>query len=825
MKTRKIQLKIDSLITAIALILAVICLSMISKLTIDSSTEVFMPINSEAVKTNDIIESEFGSLDAIILGIVNEKNSILNSNSLLLIDSLTNQIEMLDGVNSVNSITNLSHIEDDEFGLEVVPLYEGADTKSIKMMSNKLNNWPEIYEGTFISKDKTMASIIITIDKEIEYSKQKDLIDSILSFTKENSHNSEEFLLIGIPIVKQQINESLVSDMIRLSPIVGLLILLVLALTLKKISGVFLPLLTLFLSASYIIGIMVIFNITFTMATMLVPVLLLIVASAYTIHVMSHFYEEILSYNGHITFSQIMVIINSVIIKNKKPIILAGLTTAAGFLAQLTSPLSPFRMFGLLSAIGVIISQIASLFLLPSFLRLTYRNGINKEIITKWKIRDEKGFKQVFSKYISNLVINHKKSIILLSLILATITIILVPNIKSGTNMINFFRKDSTIVKHTNLYNEKMAGSGVLNIMISNKSEKRILNPTFLNALENFEKEIEQFSQVGKIRTIVLYVTRMNYLLNQKSIPYQKSDKVEKEFDFFSDSFSLEDNTTEIIEIQTNQNDIEYDTETFREIPTDPLKYGLESEEDLTNLISQYLVLYSGNLEYLINDSIEPDKTNITITLYDTEREKVSQVIDFIYKYWSNYTDYEIAVGGGEAISLALTELVTKSQIYSLIASLFIIFCILSVLFKSIKIGLIGLIPVGFALMGIFLTMSLLAIPLDIVTSLLAALAIGIGVDYAIHYISAYRRIVKINKEISFYNSIMNTTGNAIIINMLSITLGFVGLSFSKFIPIQQMGILFCISMFAAGISSITVLPIALSLFDNQIIRKVKNEK
>lgn len=315
----------------------------------------------------------------------------------------------------------------------------------------------------------------------------------------------------------------------------------------------------------------------------------------------------------------------------------------------------------------------------------------------------------------------------------------------------------------------------------------------------------------------------MNYMMNKQTIPYQKSTQQDVSFDFFSDSFGFDQSAVEE-ELTIEQETPSFDIETFREIPSDPLKYGLESEEDLTNLISQYLVLYSGNLDMLINDTLEPDKTNITIMVKDTSVQSLTELTDFIQAYWNNSTEYHIAIGGGEAISLALTKLVTKSQIYSLIASLLIVFVLLALLFKSIKIGFIGLIPVAFALMGIFASMSLLSIPLDIITSLLAALAIGIGVDYAIHYISAYKRIERTNGEKTFYLAIMNTTGRAIMINMISVTLGFAGLTFSRFIPIQQMGILFCISMFFAGISSITILPIALSLLDTHNKKKEIHE-
>ena len=710
MKTKRMLLIRDLLVTLIALSLSIISISMISKLSVDSSTEAFIPSQSEVVKINETIEKEFGSLDALVLTVRNENGSIINAKSLTLVETLTNKFETLEGVSSVLSITNLDHIGSDDFGMKVVPLFSGTTENALNEMKERLESWEEIYENSLISENQKMTSIVVTMDNNLNSDDQKKLMDSINQLSAESGHNGETFSLIGLPVVKQQINTSLVSDMTILAPIVGFLIILVLAFSFKKIAGVLLPLITLFFSASIVVALMIIFDITFTMATMLVPVLLLIVASAYAIHVMSHFYEELLVTDGPLSFDEVSSIISSVIKKNRMPIILAGITTAAGFIAQLTSPLSPFRMFGLLSAFGVVVSQFASLFLLPSLLRLTYRNGIKKEAIIAWKKKEEKGSKHILSHAISHIVMYHKKTFIVISLILAIFTITIIPNIESGTNMLNFFKKNSKIVQDTTRYNEEMGGSGVIHVMITRENGERILHPSFLQKLEIFEMEAKQYPQVGKVQTIIPYIKRMNYMMNKQTIPYQKSTQQDVSFDFFSDSFGFDQSAVEE-ELTIEQETPSFDIETFREIPSDPLKYGLESEEDLTNLISQYLVLYSGNLDMLINDTLEPDKTNITIMVKDTSVQSLTELTDFIQAYWNNSTEYHIAIGGGEAISLALTKLVTKSQIYSLIASLLIVFVLLALLFKSIKIGFIGLIPVAFALMGIFASMSLIIYP------------------------------------------------------------------------------------------------------------------
>ena len=203
----------------------------------------------------------------------------------------------------------------------------------------------------------------------------------------------------------------------------------------------------------------------------------------------------------------------------------------------------------------------------------------------------------------------------------------------------------------------------------------------------------------------------------------------------------------------------------------------------------------------------------MTIQLQKSDTTTLREVHSAVTAFWdANVPEgWEYALGGGEAIGLALTDLITRSQIYSLAGALLIVWLLVSIIFRSPLAGLIALIPVAFALMGIFIFMALLGINLDVITSLLAALAIGIGVDYAIHFLSACRRLSYSTGPNKGLGVVMRTTGRAIVINAASVTIGFSGLLFSRFIPIQQMGILFCVSMVFAGLSSLTVLPMVLN--------------
>lgn len=808
-----------------ALLLAVLSLSSLGNLVVDSSTDVFLPDQAPVVAVNREIERKFGSMDAIIVGISLDDGTILNQSSLTLIDELTGQIETLNGVKTVVSLTNTEHMQAGPDGFEAVPLFTGTGGSALALLNERLESWPEVYNGNLISGDRSMAAIIVQPQATLEHEAQEVLLDSIQHAIASLPQNGETFSIVGLPVVKQEINRSLLSDMAILAPIVGLLIILVLFFSFRRMAGIVLPIIGLVISAAVTLGIMALFSITFTLATMLVPVLLLIVGSAYAIHVMSHFYEEVTRLNRPVDSHQTRSIIADVSHRNRMPIIMAGATTAAGFIAQFTSPLLPFRTFGLLSAIGVVLSQLSSLYLLPALLRITYRNGIDPVRIhaERDQLREFKGH-PVFSIF-ENIAVRGRIPLTILSLVFAGLTIALVPTIETGTNMLDFFTPSSRLVQDTKRFNESMNGSGILTVMIDGTEGASVLDPEFLVSLDRFTSELESMAAVGSVQTITPYLKRMNMIMNQDIPPYslQKADDVD--FDFFGgsfgsdDTFGFEDAFSENAESHAVAET--WDPETYREIPLEPAKYGKETTEELVNLISQYLLLYSGNLDTFIDDDLEPSATLVTIQLQQSSTQTLRDTTAAIERYWNEYlpTGWHLSIGGGEAISLALTDLVTQSQIYSLVGALLIVWLLVSIIFKSPIAGLIGLIPVVFALAGIFSFMAILKIHLDIITSLLAALAIGIGVDYAIHFLAACKRqACNTGIHDGGLRTVMHTTGRAIVINATSVTVGFSGLIFSRFIPIQQMGILFCVSMVFAGLSSLTVLPMVLHTFNPKFI-------
>ncbi len=267
----------------------------------------------------------------------------------------------------------------------------------------------------------------------------------------------------------------------------------------------------------------------------------------------------------------------------------------------------------------------------------------------------------------------------------------------------------------------------------------------------------------------------------------------------------------------------------YYEIPYKPAKYPVETQEELKNLISQYLLLYSGSLDNYANDSLEPSKIRTLVQLKTHSTHVTDEIIKDIHQYAAEHLPkgYSLECTGIAEMENALTKMVTKSQITSLLTALVIVFLIVAFSFRSPVAGIFGVIPLGLAILINFGIMGLTGIKLDIITAIIASVAIGIGVDYTIHFLTNYHQErLKTDDLAEVSRNTLLLSGRAIIINAISVALGFVVLILSEFVVLRYIGILVAIIMITSSMAAMTVLPVLLNTFKPAFIsRPVKNRK
>ena len=166
-----------------------------------------------------------------------------------------------------------------------------------------------------------------------------------------------------------------------------------------------------------------------------------------------------------------------------------------------------------------------------------------------------------------------------------------------------------------------------------------------------------------------------------------------------------------------------------------------------------------------------------------------------------------------------LVIMVVRSSALSIIFSLIIIGIIASIFFKRILWGILAVVPLSSAVIINFGFMGYFGIELSHITALLSSVIIGVGVDFAIHYISQYRRLSKSTDIKKLSRSVVDDVGYPIILDAAS-NMGFGALLFSAFVPIKYIGGLMVFAMISTSLGTLTVLAASAELLKNRLVNK-----
>jgi predicted RND superfamily exporter protein len=268
-----------------------------------------------------------------------------------------------------------------------------------------------------------------------------------------------------------------------------------------------------------------------------------------------------------------------------------------------------------------------------------------------------------------------------------------------------------------------------------------------------------------------------------------------------------------------------YEGAAYYEIPADPARYGKTESAQLSSLVSNYLVLLSGSIDDYANDPLEPTAIRTTVQLRTTGDADTKAAVAKMRAYIdANFPDtVRVKIGGTALIESALSGLVVQSQVISVAVSILMVFIIIALSNKSLIAGLVGSVPLLISILIDFAVMGFAGIKLNLGTSLVASLAVGIGIDYTVHFIDAYKREYLAsgdgaNGGADFLFRAFATSGKAIIINAVSVGAGFAVLALSRFTILADLGLLIALTMFTSALISLTVIPVLLSVLKPKFI-------
>lgn len=705
-------------------------------LQINSDIISYLPESDPVVKLFNYIGEEYGGTSLAMVAL--ETDDIFNKDTIERLSHLTSQFKVVEGVSYVTSLANVLDIRSDERGIEIGRLIDEYDLPQTSTELQNLKNYTlskDMYRGKLISDDSEATLIICRLREGADTIKTAQLLKEIV----EKSNIKEKVYYGGIPFQMIDISDIILSDLTFLIPLILFIMLISLFISFRTLRGIFLPIISVSISTIWTLGIMSILKIPFTAISDIIPVILIAVGSAYSIHVVSKFDEDI-ERNGD-RIKQLENALSEVSI----PVILAGITTIAGFIAFVFgSYLRMIREFGMFSSLGVLFALITSITFVPSLLSILPDK--KKAGFVNGNIKKEKGITRLMDK-IGEWVLKNEKIIIVIGIVIVIASIVGIPRIERKVDMLDYFKPGSSIRLTEEIMENKFGGSIPIQILVKGD----IQDPAVLTEMKKMEYFLESQGDVRNAQSIADLIEEMaDAMGEEKAIPDSKA-KVSN------------------------------------------LWFLLEGEEIMSQLV---------NL----------DKTEAVIqaTIVNVNTERIRNLVENIERFIEQ-TDTSIVTfsqTGMPAIYQHLDDSIARSQIQSLIIAIILIFICLTILLRSFVGGLIGLVPIGFTLLVVFGFMGFSGIPLDIATVLVGSISIGIGIDYSIHFVSRFREEFKKDKtELEALDKTLETTGKAILINVITVMMGFLVLILANVIPLRRFGILIAITMIGSGAGAITLLP------------------
>ena len=762
------------------LIISLISFGYFSKeFKLDASSDTLLIEGDPDLKYLREVTERYGAKDFLVLTYT-PKEPLTKNGSINNLLSLKYKLQSLDWVHSVITVLD-------------VPLLNNSN----KPLKERLNNFvtlkddnidkdrgfqeilnSPVFRNFVISEDGKTTGIIVNLKRDKNLSKLKDKkeIENYKEKLKKQNHQNiieirkiitnykqdADIFLGGIPMIADDMMTFIKNDIVVFGVGVLLFIIATLWFVFRKLVWIIVPISSCFFSVIIMTGLLGLMNWKVTVISSNFIALMLILTMAMNIHMSTRF----LQLRKKSPSSSNFEILKKTTNKMFWPILYTVLTTVCAFLSLVFSEIKPIIDFGWMMTLGLITSFLITFTLLPTL--LTFISSKNIEL------KDTKDSR--VTSFLGNIAISNKNLIFSTTILVIFLSLYGISRLEVENSFINYFNKKTEIYKGMKLIDDKLGGTTPLDVIVKFGEKEKLAN--------NEEDDFEDWGEEDDQNIEKYWFTK------------DKIDKIDKIHDYL-------DSIPAVGKVLSFASIIEVATQLNNNQPLGTLEMG---------------VLYTKIPETIKKEIIDPyisikdNEARISIrvkdSLPDLRRNDLIKQINFDLQNKLNLKEEEFKLAGVLILFNNLLQSLFKSQILTLGFVMIGIFAMFLILFRNLKISILGVVPNFIAAFFILGIIGIMGIPLDMMTITIAAITIGIAVDNSIHYIYRFREeyaeLKDYKKTIKLCHS---TVGVAILNTSITIVFGFSILVFSNFIPTIYFGIFTGIAMLLAMISVLTLLP------------------
>jgi|GEM_PF-46358 len=741
----------------ISLMLMVALLSALPGLYKDTRSDAFLADDNPALVYKNKVKAQFGLSDPIVIAIVNNhENGVFNPNSLALVAWLSEQLSSLTNINSdrITSLATENNISGTAEGMEVVPFFDELSDKQANAdrIWQQVSDFP-LYMGSIVADNKKATLIVAElIDENDVEETYKQVLELIAQAPKSEG---DEIHVAGEGAVSGYLGSYIDADAQKLNPIAGLVITLIILLAFRRVSPALLANVIIAASVLMTLAIMALMDVPFFVITNALPVILIGISVADSMHIFSHYFD--LQAKRPLDDKKELIV--ETLVEMWRPITLTTLTTVAGFMGlYFAAYMPPFKYFGLFTAVGVVIAWLYSLIFLPAAMAIIKPNA-SSAMAKQAKQGKHDKFADFMVK-LGHVTLKHYKKVITFFGMIMLTGLFAASNLIVDEDRIETFHSSEGLYKADKAINHYLDGSNNLDIVIEANEVEGLFEPTVLNKMQALQDFALTLPNVKGATSIVDYLKQMNRSLsggeqNKYQLPHDKA------------------------------------------------------------LIAQYFLIYSASSDPTdFEENIDYDYrvANIRVQFNKGSYQDTKTAIETLQRYINdefNDTNSNATLSGRVNLNYHWIKDLGESHFVGLGISLLLVWLVSALLFRSFTAASFALIPVISSILLVYAAMVLFNIKLGVGTSMFASVAIGLGVDFAIHTIDRLRSTFKSthgdwDKALA---ELYPLTGRALFFNYIAIALGFGVLITSQVVPLTNFGTIVFISVTTSFFASMSLLP------------------
>ena len=440
------------------------------------------------------------------------------------------------------------------------------------------------------------------------------------------------------------------------------------------------------------------------------------------------------------------------------PIFLTSITTISAFLTMISSPLEPLIGYGICMSVGIAWAWILSSLTLPAMINMISWNPESNSIAKPSMLESLASF---FGKIVTRFPVQTFSG----GMILVLFGGIGIQKINVDVNIANFFKPGTEIRDSMDFMDREMSGTLDLRVRI----EADVRDPRILNEIDSLQSFIQKNENISVTYSITDVVKQMHRTVMNDSLKYES-------------------------------------------IPS--------TREKVNNLFTMYYM--SGNQDELSSIIDHDHKTTLITSLSSImSTEDVFSLVESMTVYIKDhfYGAEKISITGMIVVIRDMVLMVIRSSLLSISISIILIAFITTLFFGRVFWGALSIIPLFSAVILNFGLMGHFNITLNHITAILSSIIIGVGVDFAIHYISQFQKLSKTKKEKNITMDVVKDVGYPILLDAGS-NMGFGALIFSVFLPVQYIGGLMVFAMISTSLGTLTLLASSTQLLSNYVSKR-----